>query len=77
MHMSNGVSLSSSNQVFVVKCADYKCLAVRGVNGRWKSLYDDAELPRAAEPVIAIPVELVLPFLPDIQRGRLCPVRCP
>jgi hypothetical protein len=76
-NMSARVLLSPDSEVFLVKCADYKCLAVRGANGRWKSFYDDAELPRATEPVFAIPAELILPFLPDIQRGRLCPVPLP
>ncbi len=72
--MSARIFLSPTSEVFLVKSADYKCLAVRGANGRWKSFYDDAELPRATEPLMAIPAELILPFLPDIQRGRLCPM---
>ena len=63
--------------IFLVKCADYKCLAVRGTNGKWRSFYDDAELPEVAEVVISMPLELVLPFLPDFKRGRLCPIRLP
>ncbi len=77
MDMSDGVSLSPVNEPFLVKCAGYKCLAVRGANGRWKSFYDDAELPDAAEAMFAVPIELILPFLPAIQRGRLCPVPLP
>jgi len=48
-----------------------------GANGRWESFYDDTELPHAAEAIIAVPVELILPFLPDIKRARLCPVPLP
>lgn len=73
--MNHGVSPSPVGGVFLVKCADCKCLAVRGANGRWKGFYDDAELPAGTEAVMAIPMELVLPFLPDIKRARLCPAR--
>jgi hypothetical protein len=73
--MNHGISPPPGGGVFLVKCADCKCLAVRGPNGRWKGFYDDAELPGATEPVLPIPIELVLPFLPEIQRARLCPVR--
>jgi hypothetical protein len=71
--MNHVVSCSTSG-VFLVKCADCKCLAVRGANGGWKSFYDDAELPDDTEAVIAVPVELIMPFLPEIKRARLCPV---
>jgi hypothetical protein len=73
--MNPGVPSPSSGGVFLVKCADCKCLAVRGANGRWKSFYDDAELPVGTEAIMAVPVELILPFLPDIKRTRLCPVQ--
>ncbi len=46
-------------------------------NGRWRGFYDDVELPDGTEAVIAIPIELVLPFLPAIKRARLCPARLP
>ena len=72
--MNPGVLSPSSGGVFLVKCADSKCLAVRGANGKWKSFYDDGELPGDAEAVIAVPVELILPFLPEIKRVQLCPV---
>jgi hypothetical protein len=75
--MNPGVRSPSSDGVFLVKCADCKCLAVRGANGRWKSFYDDAELPADTEAVIAVPVELIMPFLPAIKRARLCPVPSP
>ena len=52
-------------------------LAVRGANGGWKSFYDDAELPADTEAVIAVPVELILPFLPEIKRVQLCPAQSP
>ena len=67
----------SSDAIFLVKCADYKCLAVRHANGKWKSSYDDTALPDDAEVVVSVPLELVLPFLPDFKRERLCPVRLP
>ena len=35
---------------------------------------DDTELPVDTEAVMAVPVELILPFLPSIKRARLCPV---
>jgi hypothetical protein len=66
-----------SDAIFLVKCADYKCLAVRNGNGKWKSFYDDAELPNDVEAIVSVPLELVLPFLPDFKRARLCPVRLP
>ncbi len=73
--VNHGVSSLSGGGVFLVQCADRKCLAARGANGRWRGFYDDAELPGETEPVMAIPFELVLPFLPDIRRARLCPAR--
>jgi hypothetical protein len=73
--MNHGVFPPPGDGVFLVKCADCKCLAVRGPNGRWKGFYDEAELPDGTEAVMAIPAELVLPFLPAIQRARLCPAR--
>ena len=68
---------SPGNAIFLVQCADYKCLAVRDTNGKWKSLYDDTELPDVADIVISVPLELVLPFLPEFKRERLCPIRLP
>jgi hypothetical protein len=68
---------SPGSAIFLVKCADYKCLAVRDPNGDWRSFYDDAELHDVAEVIISVPLELVLPFLPDFKRERLCPVRLP
>ena len=73
MAMNHGVPSSPDDGVFLVKCADYKCLAVRNANGKWKSFYDDAELPGDAEAIIAVPLELILPFLPEIKRVQLCP----
>lgn len=61
----------------MVQCADCKCLAVHGANGRWKCLYDDTELSEGTKAVMAVPIELVLPFLPAMKRARLCPVRLP
>jgi hypothetical protein len=75
--MNHGVPSSSSNAVFLVKCADCKRLAVRSANGRWKSFYDDAELPDNTEAVMAVPIELILPFLPEIKRVQLCPAQSP
>ena len=77
MDMSDGVSSSSGSEIFLVKCAGYKCLAVRGANGGWKSFYDDAELPHAAEAIAAIPFELILPFLEGAGQERLCPIPAP
>ncbi len=74
--MNPGFS-SPEDAIFLVKCVDYKCLAVRGTNGRWKSFYDDTELPDVTEVVVPVPLELVLPFLPDFKRKRLCPARLP
>lgn len=73
--MNHGVSSPPDGGVFLVGCADCKCLAVRSPDGRWKGFYDDAELPGDTQAVMAIPIELVLPFLPDIKRARLCPAR--
>jgi hypothetical protein len=73
--MNHGIASPLGGGVFLVQCADYQCLAVPGPNGRWKSFYDDAELPGDTEPVMPIPIELVLPFLPSIRRARLCPAR--
>jgi len=75
--MNHGVSSPPGGGVFLVKCADCKCLAVRGPGSRWRSFYDDMELPDGTDAVMAIPIELVLPFLPDIKRARLCPARWP
>ena len=74
MEMSDGISLSTGTGIFLVKCAGYKCLAVRGADGGWKSFYDDAELPRAAEAITAIPFELILPFLEGAEQERLRPI---
>ena len=73
--MNHGVPSPSNGSVFLVKCADCKCLAVRSSNGKWKSFYDDAELPGDAEANIAVPLELMLPFLPEIKRLQLCPTQ--
>jgi hypothetical protein len=73
MAMNHGVSAPPGDGVFLVKCADYKCLAVRDANGRWKSFYNDGQLPEDTETIMAIPIELILPFLPDIKRVQLCP----
>jgi hypothetical protein len=77
MGMNPGVPSPSSGGVFLVKCADCKCLAVRSANGGWKSFYDEAELPADTEAVITVPVELILPFLPEIRRVQLCPAQSP
>jgi hypothetical protein len=77
MDMSDGVSSSSGSEIFLVKCAGYKCLAVRGANGGWKSFYDDAELPHVAEPIAAIPFELILPFLDGAGQEQSSPVPLP
>ena len=75
--MNHGDPSASNGGVFLVKCADCKCLAVRDANGRWRSFYDDAELPDNTEALMAVPIELVLPFLPAIKRARLCPAQLP
>lgn len=75
--MNHGVSAPPGDGVFLVKCADCKCLAVRDTNGRWKCFYDDTQLPDDTEAVLAVPVELILPFLPEIKRGQLCPAQSP
>jgi len=72
--MNHGVSSSSATEVFLVKYADCKCLAVRGANRRWKSFYNDIELLGAVEPIASIPFELILPFLPGIKHEQLCRV---
>ena len=77
MAMNHGVSAPPGDGVFLVKCADYKCLAVRDANGRWKSFYNDAELPDNTEVIMAVPIELILPFLPEIKRVQLCPAPSP
>jgi len=68
---------AACDSIFLVKCADFKCLAVRGGDGRWKSFYDNIELTGAVEPVMSIPIELVLPFLSEHERERIfsIPVR--
>jgi len=73
--MNHGVPTSSSGGVFLVKCSDCKCLAVRGGNGGWKSFYDGSELPANTVAVVPVPAELILPFLPEIKRVQLCPAR--
>lgn len=75
--MNHGAPSSPGNAVFLVKCADCRRLAVRSANGGWKSLYDDAELPDNTEAIMAVPIELILPFLPAIKRARLCPAQLP
>ena len=77
MAMNHGVPSSPGEAVFLVKCADYKCLAVRDANGRWKSFYNDAELPDNTEVIMAVPIELILPFLSEIKRVQLCPASSP
>jgi hypothetical protein len=77
MAMNHGVTAPPGDGVFLVKCADYKCLAVRDANGRWKSFYDETQLPDDTETIMAIPIELILPFLPDIKRVQLCPAPSP
>jgi hypothetical protein len=62
------------NAIFLVKCTDHKCLAFQDADGRWKSYYDDIELPDVTEVIISVPFELVLPFLPDAKRRRLSPI---
>jgi hypothetical protein len=71
--MNHGVSSRDNDAVFLVKCADCQCLAVRGAGGRWKSFYNDAELPGNTEVIMAVPIELIRPFLPAIKRMQLCP----
>ena len=73
--MNHGVSAPPGDGVFLVKCAHCKCLAVRDGSGRWKSFYDDTPLPGDTKAVIAVPVELILPFLPEIKRVQLCPAQ--
>jgi hypothetical protein len=67
----------SNDAVFLVNCADCWRLAVRGAGGRWESYYSDAELPDNTEVIMAVPIELILPFLPEFKRERLCPVSLP
>ena len=71
--MNHGVPTSSSGGVFLVKCSDCRCLAVRGGDGRWHAFYDGSALPEDTVAVVAVPVELILPFLPEIKRVHLCP----
>ena len=68
--MNSGIQ-TACDSIFLVKCADFKCLAVRSADGRWKSFYDDITLTGAVEPVMSIPIELVLPFLSANKRERL------
>ena len=68
---------STGDAIFLVKCADYKCLAARDANGKWRNFYRDAELPEVTKIIASVPYELVLPFLPDFKRERLCPIRLP
>ena len=75
--MNHGVSSRDNDAVFWVKCADCQCLAVRGAGGRWKSYYNQAELPDNTEVIMAVPIELILPFLPEFKRVQLCPVSSP
>ena len=72
--MNNGCLPPSGNGVFLVRCTDCKCLAVQGADRKWRSFYDDAVLSGVVEPIISIPFELVLPFLPNVKRERLRPV---
>ena len=71
--MNPGTS-PSGDAIFLVKCADDMRLAVRSANGTWKNFHDDTPLPGAAEAILPIPFELVLPFLPDATYGRLSPI---
>ncbi len=64
----------SGDAIFLVKCTDYKCLAVPGANGQWKSYYDGRDLPDVTEVVISIPFGLILPFLLNARPYRLSPV---
>ena len=75
--MKPGVSSRDNDAVFLVKCDDCQCLAVRGADGRLKNYYNDAELPDNTEVIMAVPIELILPFLPEFKRVRLCPVSLP
>ena len=68
----NPGSSAPGDAIFLVKCADYKCLAIHGANGKWKSFYDDTDLLDVTEVVISVPLELILPFLPHSKRDRLC-----
>ena len=77
MQGMNPGSQPSGDAIFLVQCTDYKCLTVRDQNGKWKSFYDEIELPDVARVVLSVPLELVLPFLPDFKRKQLCPVRLP
>jgi hypothetical protein len=69
--------IEAPNAIFLVKCADYKCLAIQDANGKWKSFHDNAQLPDVAEIVLSIPFELVRPFLPASTRQPLCPIPLP
>lgn len=72
--MNNGCA-ASGNEIFLVRCTDCRCLAVRTADESWRSFYDGASLPDVIEPIASIPFELILPFLPGIKHERLCPTR--
>ena len=63
--------------IFLVRCADFKCLAVRGADGRWKSFHDDAKMSGEVEPLVSFPVELILPFLSQRKREQLLSIPVP
>jgi len=67
----------SGDTIFLVRCTDFKCLAVRDANGKWRNFYDDTVVYDVQEAILAVPYELVLPFLPQTKRQRLSPVRLP
>jgi len=77
MWRMNPGSQSSGEAIFLVRCADCKCLAVCGPDGRWKNFYDETQLLEVTEVILPVPLELVLPFLPDFKRERLRAVRLP
>ena len=59
--------------IFLVKCVDFKCLAVRSADDKWKNYCDDTELPDVAEVIVPVPYELILPFLPDAKHPLAMP----
>jgi hypothetical protein len=71
MHLG---SPAKENAIFLVKCADYKCLAVCDPSGKWRGYYNDEELPPDIRVIVAIPPELITPFSRGFKRKQLCPV---
>jgi hypothetical protein len=65
------------DSIFLVKCADFKCLAVRGANGHWQNFQNNVELPGEVEAVLPLPVELILPFLSERKREQLLSMPIP